>query len=99
MKIYIVNGTTGEYSDRSEWAVEAWTTKEAAEARVRDLGDKLQASGVATLGYGDQKRAAEEKFRTDPDGDPGFSCDYTGTSWFVTECELRNATPEGRDAP
>lgn len=36
MKIYIVCGTSGEYSDRSEWIVKAFFNKKRAEKLVLD---------------------------------------------------------------
>ncbi len=37
MKIYIVMGCQGEYSDRSEWPVVAYRKKARAEAEVKRL--------------------------------------------------------------
>ena len=40
IKIYVVMGTCGEYSDRNEWPVVAFTDKHAAEERVALAGKK-----------------------------------------------------------
>lgn len=37
-EIFVVMATSGEYSDRSEWPVVAYTTIEKAQAKVDDLG-------------------------------------------------------------
>lgn len=79
-------GSTGEYSDRSEWVVEAHRTKEAAEARVVALEDKVR--GTEDLDYHERDKAVEV-VRTAPDGDPNCSIDYTGTRYWCTECPLR----------
>lgn len=81
MKIYIVIGSTGEYSDRYEWPVIAYLNKIKAQDHV------LKAS----------KRSDEifETWKHDiiiPDGinefDPSFRMDYTETSYYLWEVEL-----------
>lgn len=49
--VYVVMGTTGEYSDRDEWAVCAYTSEDSAKthveratARARELFERIQAS-------------------------------------------------------
>jgi hypothetical protein len=76
MKIWIVFGTTGEYSDRNEWVVDAWNSKKAAEKRVKELTIKLQKSGIAIMPRGNIKEKAIEQFKIE---DPHFAFDYTGT--------------------
>jgi hypothetical protein len=91
MRIWIVHGSTGEYSDRGEWVVDAHRTEEAAQARVKALEAKLHASGIERMTrWDDDWLAAKQAFQSDPDGDPNFDIDYTGTSWYLSPCELRD---------
>lgn len=88
-KIWIVSGSSGEYSDRTDWTVEAWTTEEAAKARVAALDALLLQHGFKH-GRGDyetQKEREKALLATDPQ----FQCDYTGTDYTCYECVLRTA--------
>ena len=81
--IYIVQGTTGEYSDRSDWLVCAYRTKEAAETRARNA--MLRAMEI--------KNAKPDQYSNIPEGmknefDKSMSMDYTGTEYTVLEVEL-----------
>jgi hypothetical protein len=91
MKIWIVHGSAGEYSDRGEWVVDAWPSKEAAEARIAALEALLLEHGYK---HGEPdwndwqgREAARERFR-EVSGDAHFSTDYTGTRYFLSSCEL-----------
>jgi len=98
MKIWIVHGSTGEYSDRMEWIVEAHVTEEAAHARVKRLTELLQ--GMGSYDTWDRRKAMEKAMREHPEGDPRCDIDYTGTSWYLSECELRTNVPNsGADHP
>ncbi len=84
MKIYVIIGWTGEYSDMSEWPV-CWRSSLAeAEAVIVEL--QRQADEYARWlktdddsdhygRSGEQRRAAML--------DPSFSCDYSGASYYV----------------
>lgn len=79
--IYIVHGTTGEWSDRGEWAVRAFTD----EAKAKDFVERCDKIAAAWFvkneqRYWDVKDAHEL--------DPNFSCDYTGTHYFLRACPL-----------
>lgn len=88
MKIYIVFGETGEYSDHRSWVVCAHSSQEKAEAMVDGLGiryrELLAGRDPFHIHYSD-KRAVEEAMQP---SDPTFSMDYTGTTWRVEETEL-----------
>ena len=82
MKVYIVCGTTGEYSDRSEWIVAAYAreadakehvlrAKEYADAWLKSYQDKY--IGVAV------KSPLDSRFR----------CDYIGTDYWYEELEVK----------
>lgn len=78
---YLVTGSTGEYSDRSEWPVGVWWTEAEAQAYVEFLGEQRQRL-PRLKGYDwETGRTIEKAMRA---FDPGFSEDYTGTVWFVT---------------
>jgi hypothetical protein len=85
--IYAVIGVTGEYSDRREWAVDAWRTEVKARARVESLARRIQELGITrdsryTDGY-------DEKVKTMRESDPEFDHDYTGTDYYVVPIELK----------
>lgn len=80
--VFVVVGSTGEYSDRSEWMVRAFLNRGAAEALVLRLAawcDVRQCGeNAADIVRPDEK----------PAEDPGFRCDYTGTRYSVAECPI-----------
>lgn len=85
--MYLVTGTTGEYSDRSEWTVCLFRTEEAAREYVDFLSRKRQEL-PSYYGFGcswSEQQAIEEAMRA---FDPEFSEDYTGTRWFVSSAPL-----------
>jgi hypothetical protein len=95
MKIWIVHGSAGEYSDRGEWLVEAHKTEDAAKARVAALDALLLEHGYK---HGDgpndgdwKARMARREAFAKLARDPRFSSDYTGTTYWVAECELIDA--------
>lgn len=79
--LYVVTGTTGEYSDRSEWLVRAYLSETEAEAHAEKAGAKA-AELFATR---------SNKYRSPPEGsnehDPRMQMDYTGTTYFVQEVD------------
>lgn len=100
MKIWIIHGTTGEYSDRGEWVVEAHDSKDAAMARIVALDALLLAHGYKhgepVRGDWKERDAAKKAFR-ELSGDSHFDADYTGTSYFLSECDLKQGQREGGD--
>ena len=102
MKIYIVMGMTGEYSDHTEWLVCAYKTEEEAKHRVIELELLLKSHGVLDDGnrihgvLDDGNRIdfkglnkVREIIKKLPDGDESFQCDYTGTQYYYEETELK----------
>ena len=83
MKIYVVIGKTGEYSDRSEWPVCWRDSLEDAQAVVA----KLDAEAAEFKRFEDSEEGmsnyAEQDKRKAAMTDPSFSCDYTGTTYHV----------------
>ena len=85
MKIHVVMGTTGEYSDRIEWPVAAYADETMAIAHV------VVASAEARKLY-EARHGADTALRTA--ADPNRSIDYTGTPYDIVEVDLRDEVPE-----
>lgn len=90
MKIYVVIGSTGEYSDFYEWNVCGYKDKNKAISRVNELNE-LVAS------YYDRERDGYEErenitdiIRKHPRGDKYFHIDYTGTFYLYGELEMED---------
>lgn len=87
-RIYVVQGSTGEYSDRNEWPVRAFKSEAKAKAMVVSLEEA--ARPFNDPGFDRFERAAEWKAAMAEAGDPGASLDYTGVHysyyWVVLEC-------------
>jgi hypothetical protein len=81
VKIYIVYGTTGEYSDRSDWIVCAYENKKFAEDHVSKAMHRAMEISKKRMSLFD---LAGEK----NEFDPGMKMDYTGTEYTVLETEL-----------
>lgn len=84
MKIYLVEGSTGEYSDASDWIVCAYKSKEKAEEhagnaerRAKELADTRESRYHV--------HAGSNEF------DLHMRMDYTGTWYHVIEVELIEA--------
>ena len=89
--IYLVQGSTGEYSDHMEWNVAAYFDKEQAE-RHRDLAQtwsKCDFIGGTQLGYEER----DEMFHNSP-FDPNIRIDYTGVRYYVDVVPLVNHPAE-----
>lgn len=90
MKIYIVFGATGEYSDRNEWAVCAYSNEDEAKAKVErceKIAKELEASpdedGLA-LRHIIRPETHPQFYVEDID----ITMDYTGTYYYICETEL-----------
>jgi hypothetical protein len=84
VNIWLVFGSTGEYSDRTEWVVEAHRTEAAAQARVTELTTLMQELGAGSGGHpGWQERQVwVNAMQAHPRGDPSYSEDNTGTTYY-----------------
>jgi hypothetical protein len=88
MTIYVVMGSTGEYSDHDEWMVKAFTSEVAAQRFVQecDLEAKRIDAVVEAAGwyftYVRDNPAAQSAC------DPRFRRDYTGTTYSYESVEL-----------
>lgn len=82
MTIYVVFGTTGEWSDRIEWPVKAF----ADEAKARHLVEQASAEARAIFARRKSRYAPGDN-ETNP-YDPTMLMSYTGTSYYVVHVEL-----------
>lgn len=85
MIIYIVAGSTGEYDDRYEWNVKAFSSKEKAD----DL-----AGALNKLTEGANKLKHKERYELQEMIQESLDClcsiDYTGVYYNVQILELEN---------
>jgi hypothetical protein len=83
MNIYIVMGTTGEYSDRSEWSVVAFKDKEMAKKHVTLATEQANEIYKTMIdGIYDFDALPINPY------DPKMKMDYSGTSYFINETIL-----------
>lgn len=79
--VHIVMGRTGEYGDANEWLVRAWGEKADADALAARLNSWCEEHKFAQSTPKLEAWDGAER----PTEDPKFSCQYTGTSYSVTE--------------
>lgn len=90
MRIWVVVGESGEYSDRREWLTKAFPTERAAQMAVTSLGE-VQMEIFAPLRNDrdwtyDMEREAIAKMKI---YDPAYAAvDHDGATWYVSEVEL-----------
>jgi hypothetical protein len=80
--IYVVTGSTGEYSDRREWTVFAFMDEKKAldfADECEKEADRLNDERGGDFGLGGKT----SKY------DPFIQMDYTGTVYFVEQVELK----------
>jgi hypothetical protein len=87
-KIWVVIGSTGEYSDRCEWLVRAFVDEKAAALYVSTLKTTYQQFQQNSCGHlrDDDESNTLEKYMLE--FDPNFREDYTGTYYYIEESEL-----------
>lgn len=89
--IYVVQGSTGEYSDRINWLVKAFRTEERARQFIRLLEYTRKQYTVeyfSRYNSGQSKWESMEKAMTAID--PFYQEDYTGTYYFCEEVKLED---------
>lgn len=78
-RLWIVYGSCGEYSDRTEWAVAIVDCEDDAKLMVTMLQQQY-------LNIPQEMRENrwdhEDEMKAIMSLDPSFQCDYTGTSYF-----------------
>ncbi|TXH59003.1 MAG: hypothetical protein E6Q97_00910 [Desulfurellales bacterium] len=91
-KIYVVIGETGEYSDREEWTVRAFTSEKRAKDFILMLDNWLRENGKS---YRESRAVhVSGRYNTECPHDPRFQVDYTGTRYYLDETELEEESDE-----
>lgn len=91
--IYVVSGSTGEYSDRTDWMVRAYADEEAAKAVVTEYSAKAKEVEARCRleeddpNYVDRYNTYAPDFKW-PHPDPHFQMQYTGTEYGYCEVEF-----------
>jgi len=88
-KIYLVVGTTGEYSDRSDWPVRAYLSEDNAK-RHRDAASTWAAKFFREHPHKRHSAEIQALMRACPHDDH-FQMDYTGTEYEIWEAPLGDA--------
>lgn len=89
MKIYLVQGHTGEYDSYQEWNVCAYKTENGAKNRINELHNLMKEvccdwSDLFMAG----RAVVVDKMRNHENGDPAFESFYGHTGYRYTELEL-----------
>lgn len=84
--IWIVQGTTGEYSDRTDWYVCAYRSQEMAEEHASKAMRRAKEIQHGNKQYY-RPVPGENEF------DPAMLLDYTGTEYTTASIEIRDAVP------
>ena len=99
--VYILQGSTGEYSDRTDWIVAAYPNIDnatTAQQILTDLFNKMwkymEENDVHYRDLMDGDTGTVPPYVADiwnhiKQIDPRCMLDYTGTTWWVKEVELR----------
>ena len=87
MNVYVVMGTTGEYSDRSEWSVAAYDDRKLADKHA-DEATKFAVNAFKEL----RSKVADYNEPPNP-WDEDMLCDYTGTDYYVLEVPFLTELP------
>jgi hypothetical protein len=91
IKIFIVRGTTGEYSAKTTWTVRAFRKEEDAKALVLLAEEKSRQAFLKAQEVGEDawyRDVAEQYFPELIELDSQFYMDYCGTNYFYEECFL-----------
>lgn len=90
MKIYIVQGSAGEYSERTEWLVCAYKNKEIAQIHAEEAQKEAATIETITDRYEDERDEAIKAAVWDKEMQFG----YTGTRYFVSEIDVLERLPQ-----
>lgn len=97
--IYVVMGTTGEYSDRIEWPVAAYDNARSAQAHVTQANEFARLIQLRI----DDEDDPLERYDYESGGhpshplDPSFQIDYTGgTHYFYVRVPWYNSFQEAK---
>jgi hypothetical protein len=103
-QLWIVYGSTGEYSDRDEWNVAVVDSEADAQTLVTLLQQQYLSIPQALR---DDRWKHEDKIKAIMSLDPGFRMDYTGTCYgygcapHLSSFDIDHLprTPQGCEAP
>ena len=89
-KIYVVSGSTGEYSDRREWNVAAYFSEARAARRVVELDRVAKEIYQRTRGPAPDLDAWSDEYKQAiaTSGDPDMQIDYTGTNYYLAAIDI-----------
>lgn len=76
IEVHVVEGTTGEYEDRTEWPVVGFTDRARAEAFCKSINKWCQERSLHVHRY------SGDDVPTNP-YDPHMQVDYTGTEYHL----------------
>jgi hypothetical protein len=82
VKVYIVQGSCGEYSDRREWSIKVYADQKRAEQHVLNAEKWSQEWYVTRPDYFERDLEKPES-----PYDPFFQHDYTGTRYWLDEVD------------
>lgn len=85
--IYVVEGSTGEYSDHQEWLVCAFWEELDAQGFIEQVSDRAREIFQLRHVPGWRRYPIDSRFAND--FDPGMAMDYTGTNYNYYPVELR----------
>lgn len=85
MKIYIVEGQTGEYADSRNWPVKAFNSQRQAKNFTAKLNARAKALGVSERFDWSKRDVVLPQMK---ELDPSVSIDYTGVSYNFYELDL-----------
>jgi hypothetical protein len=91
MKVYIVFGTTGEYSDRSEWMVAAYTSEDNAKQHVLKATEHANAWQERRNSHELDALTWGEWYALEKSSnplDPAFKMDNTGTTYCYAPVDV-----------
>lgn len=86
-KIYVVEGSTGEYSDHCEWPVRAFVS----EKKAKEFVERVSAEYRKLVNkYGNAREARFKMMEKDIKNplDPNMQIDYTGTNYNYFSIDL-----------
>jgi len=83
MRIYVVQGSTGQYDDHCEWLVKAFKSKDKAKefvAQANEHAENLKSNRESEYSFSDEAHPM----------DPNYITDYTGSSYTFHPVELED---------
>ncbi len=88
-KIFVIQGSTGQYSDWTCWHVAAYTTREQANLHCERLSAAMVPAPPHTLGsYQEHKERKAQQDAIRATLDPHCDIDYNGAEYEVVELVL-----------